>query len=187
MKTRRWLSCPHSNSSMIPKPAGTQDILWWTDCNCTVRCIVTIRHVAHLIFKDQQVVWWFFDLPGHQDLTTWKLTEVDWIVLEDLEMVLKVCFTCPKGLFATNLFMIYPRFHIVHSMLCPASTPHYLVVQFLHLKCSLFNGMNWAGWFLGVLPLLVLASDVSRNITSAWEKPVHTSSLCVGWSDSTEI
>ena len=77
-----------------------------------------IIHVSCLIF--QQVIRWFFDLPGHQDIALWKLTDPDWMVLEDLEMVLEVRFAYPKRFFTTNLSMICPRFLMVHSTSCLA-------------------------------------------------------------------
>ena len=61
-----------------------------------------ITHAMNLIL--QQVIWWFFESPVHQDITLWKLVEADWLVLEDLEMVLEVLCACPNVFLHTNLF-----------------------------------------------------------------------------------
>ena len=61
-------------------------------------------YVSNFIVR--QVIQWFFALPGHQDIGLWKLSEADWIILEDLEMVLKVRFTRPTGFFSTNLSQV---------------------------------------------------------------------------------
>ena len=52
----------------------------------------------------QQVIRWFFESPVHQDITSWKLVEADWLILEDLEMVLEVLCACPNVFLHTNLF-----------------------------------------------------------------------------------
>ena len=70
----------------------------WLWLYCQVCC--DNNPYINLIF--QQDIRWFFALPGHQDIASWKLSEADWTILEDLEMVLEVRFTCPRGFLITN-------------------------------------------------------------------------------------